>query len=326
MYKKLQALFKRITTFLHLNKKISKYFIFLLVSLAFWFLTVMSKEYETSIFLPVIYTDFPESKQLVNQPANQIELKVKSYGFYLLSQRLFKNKPLSVSLNTFTETKTKKYIQKQWVVKQHYKKLYKLFSTDIKIFNVIPDTLFACFQQKQSKKVAVIFSGEINFSSQYRLQDKTQLTPDSIFVFGTRESLSEINFIETDAVVFDKVEKAIKQDVDLSDINGISFSEKKVQISFEVEKFTEKIIALTLNPINVAKGYKIKFYPPKVEIITTVAFADYDKLYPSFFIAEVDASHLEGKNKLEVLLSKQPPFAEIVKIKPNRVEFLLIKW
>jgi hypothetical protein len=325
MYIKLQELFKLITKFLHLNKKISKYFIFLIVSLSFWFLTVMSKEYETTIFIPISYTDFPESKQLVNQLEKQIELKVKSYGFYLLSQNLFKTKPLIISINSLTETKTKNYSQKQWVVKRHYKKLYKLLSSDIKILSTTPDTLFVRFQQKKSKKVAVVFSGNLYFSSQYRLKDKIQLAPDSVFVFGTNESLSEINFIETDAVVFDKVEKGIKQDIDLSDINGISFSEKKVQISFEVEKFTEKIIALTLNPINVPKGYKIKFYPPKVEVVTTVAFADYDKLGPSFFVAEVDVNNLEEKNKLEVLLRKQPPFANVVKIKPSRVEFLLIK-
>ena len=75
MYKKLQALFGRITTFLHLNKRVSKYFIFLLVSLVFWFLTIMSKQYETSIFIPIVYTDLPESKQLINQPEKQIELE-----------------------------------------------------------------------------------------------------------------------------------------------------------------------------------------------------------------------------------------------------------
>ena len=203
MYKKLQALFGRITTFLHLNKRVSKYFIFLLVSLAFWFLTVMSKQYEISIFIPIVYTDFPESNHLINQPEKQIELEVKSYGFYLLSQRLFKNKPLNISVNTFTETKT--YSQKHWVVKQHYKKLYKLLSADIKILSTNPDTLIFRFQKKESKKVKVVFNGELNFSSQYRMKDKIQLSPDSVFVFGSKEKLSEIHFVESENTVFENI-------------------------------------------------------------------------------------------------------------------------
>ena len=126
-------------------------------------------------------------------------------------------------------------------------------------------------------------------------------------------------------MIFDEVEKAIKQNIDLSEVDGISFSEKKVQISIEVEKFTEKIITLPLSPINVPKGYIIKFYPPKVEIVTTVAFTDYDKLNATLFVAQVDASDLEQKKKLEVTLGKYATFANIVKIKPSRVEFLLIR-
>ena len=135
----------------------------------------------------------------------------------------------------------------------------------------------------------------------------------------------KIPFIETDNVVFDNLEKGIKQNIDLSEIDEISFSKKKVEIQFEVEKFTEKIIELSLIAVNVPKEYKIKFYPPKVEIVTTVAFEDYDKLNSTLFIAKVDASQLEGKNKLDISLSKQPTFANIVKIKPSRVEFLLIR-
>ena len=53
--------------------------------------------------------------------------------------------------------------------------------------------------------------------------------------------------------------------------------------------------------------------------------SDYDKLNATLFVAQVDASDLEQKKKLEVTLSKDATFADIVKIKPSRVEFLLIR-
>ena len=117
----------------------------------------------------------------------------------------------------------------------------------------------------------------------------------------------------------------VKQDFKLNEMEEISFSETKVQIQFEVEKFTEKIIVLPLNAINVPKGYKIKFYPAKVEIAITVAFDDYNKLNANLFVAQVNVSDLKQKKKLDVILSKQPPFTDIVKIKPSRVEFLFIR-
>ena len=135
----------------------------------------------------------------------------------------------------------------------------------------------------------------------------------------TREVLSQLAQIE-----FDNLEKGVSKTIGLSKIDGISFAEQNVQLSFEVEKFTEKIVELTLQAINVPKGYKIKFYPPKVSLVTTVAFADYDKLNSSFFLANVDASQMAGKSKLKVSINQKPTFAELVKIKPSRVEFLLL--
>ena len=285
----------------------------------------MSKEYETIIFIPIIYTDFPESKQLINKPENSLELKVKSHGFYLLSNNLFKTKTLTISVKDLAEVKANNYSQKHWVVKRNYKKINKHLASDIRILSVNPDTLFIRFQQKESKKVPIVFNGELDFLAQIRLKDKINIFPDSIFVFGTKENLSEIEFVKTKSIVFNKVEKSTKQEVELSEIEGISFTNKKVKISFEVEKFTEKIIEIPLSSKNVPEGYKIKFYPSKVEIVTTVAFAYYDKLISSLFLAEVDASDLNGEKRLDVVLSKHPSFANILKVKPSRVEFLLIR-
>ena len=71
--------------------------------------------------------------------------------------------------------------------------------------------------------------------------------------------------------------------------------------------------------------YKIKCYPAKIDILTTDSFDNYNKLNENLFVAQVDASNLEKKKRLAVILSKQPSFTDIVKITPSRVEFLLIK-
>lgn len=323
----MRTLFKQITTFLHLNKKVGKYFVFLFVSFVFWFLTVMSKQYQTTLTIPIKYVDLPESKQLINEPAKTIQLTVKSPGFSLLSKNLFKKtKPLNIVVNSLSERMKKGYNQKYWVSNKNPHQLYTLLSSDIKIMSVFPDTVFLHFQKKHSKKVPIVFLGNLNFSPQYRLKDKIQISPDSILIFGAKEKLTHISDVKTNYVEFQDLETATSRRVNLTKIEGVSFSQpKNLQVSLAVEKFTEKIVELSLNAVNVPPGYKIKFYPPKVSVVTTVAFSDYDKLNSSLFIAEVDAYKTAGKNKLQVILSKQPTFADIAKIKPNRVEFLLIK-
>jgi hypothetical protein len=321
----MQALFKRITIFLHLNKRLSKYLIFLLVSFVFWFLTIMSKQYQTTLTIPIEYINLSESKQLINTPQENLKITVKSPGFYLLSNNLFKSKSLSISVNTLDENKAEVYSQQYWVANKNHHQLNELLSSDIKIISVFPDTLFLRFQKKYSKKVPIVFNGRLNFAEQYRLKDKILISPDSIFVFGTKVKLAQISAVQTQYKEFENLDKAITTAIGLNKLDDVSFAEQNLQIYFEVEKFTEKVVEVPLQAINVPKGYKIKFYPPKVSLVTTVAFEDYDKLNTSFFVANVNASQTSGKNKLEVYVNQKPTFAELVKIKPSRVEFLLIK-
>ncbi|MEE2700078.1 MAG: hypothetical protein VYD71_01785 [Bacteroidota bacterium] len=285
----------------------------------------MSKQYQTTLIIPVEYTNLPESKQLINNPEKSISLRVRSPGFYLLSNNLFKSKALKIPANALSESSAKDYTQQYWVVNKNHQQLYKLLSSDIKIISVFPDTLFLRFQQKQSKKVPVIFNGDLDFSAQYRLKDKAKIYPDSIIIFGTEEKLVQTSFVETEHMVFDDLQKGVNEEIGLNKIDFISYSHQKVQLSFEVEKYTEKIVEVPIKAIKLPKDCKIKFYPPRVVLITTVAFADYDKLNASLFVAEVNASQLEGKSKLTVNLTRKPSFADVLKIKPSRVEFLLIK-
>jgi len=325
MIENLQRFINRITKFLRLNKTLSRYFVFLLISFLFWFLTIMSKEYETSVTIPISFINIPENMKLVNTPDNELDVKVKSHGFYLLSNNIFKYKKLTISIQDLKERNKKGLIQKQWITKKKYRSLYNLFSSDIKILSASPDTIKFNLKQKESKKVAVQFNGDIQFSSQFRLKNEVELFPDSILVYGTKQALSNLSFVETENINFSSIEEDVKQKVSLEDLDGLNFSKDQIEVSFVVEKFTEKALELPVNPINVPPGYKIKFYPPKVEVITTVSFADYDKITPSMFFVEVDASELNERKKLEVNLSSKPSFVDVIRIKPRRIEFLLIK-
>ena len=285
----------------------------------------MSKEYETSVIIPISFINIPENMKLVNTPDDELNVKVRSHGFYLLRNNIFKYQKLTISIKDLKESNKKSLVQKRWVAKRNYRLLYNLFSSNIKILSASPDTIKFNFRKKESKKITVQFNGDIQFSSQFRLKDDVVLFPDSILVYGTKQALSNLSFVETENINFSSIEEDVKQNVSLEVIDGLNFSTDQIEISFVVEKFTEKAIELPVNPINVPVGYKIKFYPPKVEVITTVSFADYDKITPSMFFAEVDASELNEKKKLEVNLSSKPSFVDVVKVNPRRVEFLLIK-
>ena len=46
------------------NKKLSTYAFFIFISFSFWFLSMLSKHHETSLKVPVTYSNFPADKLL----------------------------------------------------------------------------------------------------------------------------------------------------------------------------------------------------------------------------------------------------------------------
>ena len=62
-----------------LNKRFLIFFFFLLLSILFWFLTALNKEYVTSISYPVRYIRFPEDRVLVNDIPDRLDLTVANF-------------------------------------------------------------------------------------------------------------------------------------------------------------------------------------------------------------------------------------------------------
>ena len=67
------------------NKKLPKAFIgFLIASMLIWMLITLSKEYTTTITLPVNYSNLPQNKILIKEPVKEIDISVKGSGFNII--------------------------------------------------------------------------------------------------------------------------------------------------------------------------------------------------------------------------------------------------
>ena len=66
-----------------------KFTLFILVSVVFWFLTKLSKEYDDTVSFKVEYKYLPTDKLLQEEPAKRIDIHIKATGFKLISAGLF---------------------------------------------------------------------------------------------------------------------------------------------------------------------------------------------------------------------------------------------
>ena len=76
----------------HLKERhtyIKKLYSFLVVSVYFWFLTKLSKDYNSTIQYPMVFENLPKDKLLQKKPQESIDIHVKASGFKILSGKLF---------------------------------------------------------------------------------------------------------------------------------------------------------------------------------------------------------------------------------------------
>src|SRR3954471_15704401 len=75
-----------------LNRRVVTFLFCVLLSLFFWLLMALSKEYTITVSFPVSYSNFPEDKLIANHLPETIDLQLRSSGFSLMIYKIRRQK------------------------------------------------------------------------------------------------------------------------------------------------------------------------------------------------------------------------------------------
>lgn len=313
---------------IRLNRRVFTFLVCLLVSMFFWLMMSLSKEYSITVSFPVNYVNLPTDKIVSNQLPETIDIEIISSGFNLLLYKIRQQRE-TVLLDMKDA--------RQYISRNHYyllcnsriDKITAQFNNDIKVAKINPDTIFLNFNKKVSKRVPVIASINIDFDSQYQLSDSIKVTPSFIDISGAADVLDKINSVETIPVNLKKVSSSLSLKLGLlktAALKQVEFSESEVHAEVNVKKYTEASLELPIEVSNLPHGYSLKTFPDKVTVKYNVAFDDYATINPLQFTASVDYMKIEqGSNKLKVVLEKYPSNIRSVKLIIDKVEYIIRK-
>ena len=98
------------------NKKLSTYAFFLFISFSFWFVSMLSKQHETSLKVPLIYSNLPADKLVADPVSNFVEVRVKAPGFSILFYNLFNFSKLSLDIDKANTKPNKDGSEVFWIM------------------------------------------------------------------------------------------------------------------------------------------------------------------------------------------------------------------
>lgn len=300
--------------------------IFIVVSLFFWFLTKLSKEYQNTLKVNVNYTNIPLDRIIKNKIPSQLDLNVTASGFKLLYAKLvsptidvecsnLKGRGNDTFLIDFEDQRTK--IQNQ-------------LSNGIALNYFEPTSIEVGFDQMENKKVKVHPDVSINFKDSYDMYGKEMVTPDSILVSGPKSILDTLTFIRTEKLELVDVEKDISEAIKIGleyKEKSIVFKETNVQYEIQVDKFTEGNLEIPFTIINEPEDNSITTFPNTIKLTYKVGLSDYNKVNKSLFLIECDYKESidNGLNFLIPKIVKAPNFIKDLHINTQKIDFFLKK-
>ena len=311
------------------HKKILSYLVFILISTVIWFLVTLSNSFETNIFYPVRFSNLPENKVLVNELPHHLDITVEAYGFTLL--RYYFNSsipPLTInlkknSIHKVSGSKSKYYL----LTKQTQLSIVAQLSDELKVVEIQPDSIIFDFSPIVSKKVPIHPNADYKLEKQLLLKESIHTIPDSIVITGPGSILDTIYFIDTKQIDFGLIKSSLNRNIGLVSKNNVEFSDKRVNLLIDVEKFTQGSFDLPIKVRNVPDSMIITTLPEKVNVTFIAALSDFYKINEEQFTLVADYNKLTGRlnDKLHVELKRYPSSIRSVKTNPSEVDFFLEK-
>lgn len=305
------------------------FFVCLLIATALWFIKAMEKNYETTVSLPVRYTNIPKNKILVNPPPSKLDVKIKAQGFTLLRHKIgLSITPVNLNIKPFSDREGKNKMLPNFHIlsDQFIPQIEEQINENISVVNISPDTLYFRYDVVSEKKVRVVSRIIANCQNQYFVSDTVKITPSVITVRGPVTIIDTLTSIPTTVIKFNDLSASIQSTVSLEKNSQLDYSESKVTIEIPVSQFTEYDEKINVATLNTPDHLTLITFPSKVNVNCLIAYDKFKTMNANELIVGVDYNDItSSSNTLPVKIIKQPDFIKSLKIQPSQVEFIIKK-
>jgi hypothetical protein len=314
----------------NMKAKISVFLICLIISSFIWFLIKMSKEYSYDFVYHIEFNDQEQHKNIINASTNTLVFQVNMQGFKLL-RMYFGEKERNLSIDVSALDFKQKEGYKEAVVKtivlfNKQIQTYKLRPEDFSISN---DFVYFRTKEMQGKKIPVKLNADIDCEESYKIAQKIDIKPDSVYFYASEEVLQKTNFVETELLKIQNLSKSTSLPLSLQAKDGL-LSTDKVLLEIVVEKYTEKTqelpIEIRYDSLELEKKAEIRIFPSEVELRLHVPVSQYKNLKIEELKAYVFFNQKAATNeRLKIQVGGIPDNVELLRIMPETVEFIILK-
>ncbi|MCR4659028.1 MAG: hypothetical protein K5650_01895 [Bacteroidales bacterium] len=287
----------------------------------------MSEVKNYTVKVNIDYTGFDEAKYTIVQADTILYLNLDLNGYTALRDLII-GRQAKASINVKTFYGGKSSIEVKSVVDTIALQLgYRLMSPPTSA----KDSLRIVLKPMASKRIKPSIVGlDFSFAEQIGLAGTPSISPDSVTLYGSEQSLSQINRLEVEPLQIGNISANSTFKVKLKptwlEYQDLKPDVEEIYVTIPVEPYTEKKLTIPVEVSGADSETNIKLYPSNVDIIVWVPQGSYSKYTESDYRAEVDFNDIEQEQPvLKVRLSSFPANSRIKRISPSEIQYILIK-
>lgn len=194
------------------------------------------------------------------------------------------------------------------------------------------DSLFISFAERNKKAYVPVLKGvEYTFMQHYGVYGNAVVSPDTVWLYGTPETLERIDEVSTTPTILANLSKSAHHSIDLDTSKWHRYGDVKastttLDLFIPVEHYVERTLQLPVLLTGMPDStMQMRMYPEMVRVTLSVPEKRYNDagLQNLHAVAQYDATAKDGRIAVE--MKTFPRFAHIKKIEPQYVHAVIFK-
>ena len=314
------------------NRNFLLYIAFVGITVVWWYVLHLSKSYQTTLDIPVVYGHPPMGWLLEEDNAkNYLHVEVQASGWDLFHAKYgFRKKPVVIALDRYVSTSPAEgRFRYSMAGNRLMGDLHQWLGSRFAVLRVTPDTLIFHFTSVKTIKVAITPVLRVAFKEQFMAVGSPLLQPDSIYVSGPSNVLDTLRTIYTVPLTERNADDILQVDLSLLPISSrIEYSSEKTHLTLPISRYTEAVYEVPVQIIHQADSVtRVHLSPAAIQIRCKVGTAFFPQIEASDFLATIDFRELINYQhtglKATVSVTRLPEGVVDIQLHPAVVDYLL---
>lgn len=279
------------------KKDVITFLFFLLFSFIIWYMNTSSDdEIEKNYVIYTNYVGIPENIYIEEKLPDHIKYTLRGKRKELNKYK--QSDTITINLSNYLSSEESKVNNK---VDISFLEIINTFiakkTSELTPTETQPLSFSSAFKILNTKNVPILLKENIKVESQYIFVDSIKIIPNNITILGPQSSLDTIQAIYVKPL-HDTYNKSNKITSELIIPNPFVINtNNNVEISFLIDKSTEKSFDIPITLINVPENINIRTFPTSINIKFSVGIQNYNNVLPSMFEANIDYNTISNVSK-----------------------------